>query len=67
MLHVNLLVANFVCLLFGAGEVVYSVFCKYFCWKQLPAVSENNVDESGESEPKLKRSVELRGKCRFKR
>ncbi len=53
MLHcVHQLVANFVCLLFGAGQVVYSGFIRAFCWKYFPAVAENDADESDEGEPK---------------
>ncbi len=53
MLHnVHQLVANCVCLLFGAEQVVYSGFMKALCCKQLPAVAGNKADESCESEPK---------------
>ena len=42
------LVANFVCLLFGAVQVVYSGFLESF-WQQLAAT--NRVEESAEREP----------------
>lgn len=40
---------NFVCLLFGTKQVVYSGTVKQG-WKQLPAAAENTADESGETE-----------------
>ncbi len=47
------LVANFVCLPFAAGQVVYSGFIRaFFYWKQLPAAAGNDADENGEREPK---------------
>ncbi len=50
MLHyVYELVANFVCLVFGARQIVYSGFLDLIQWKQLPA--GNDTDGSG-SEPK---------------
>ncbi len=44
--YVHQLVSNCVCLLFGAGQVVYSGFFELVHWKQLPAVAAD------ESEPK---------------
>ncbi len=54
MLHyVHQLVANFVCLLSGAGQVVYKAFSietsSCCCWK--------GVDKSGETEPKQLETV----------
>ncbi len=50
MLHyVHQLVANCLCLPFGAVSVVYSGIHQSFCWKQLPAASGNNTDESDKS------------------
>lgn len=43
MLHVKLIV-NFVSLLAGAEQVVYSQFLVGFCWKQLPSVAEDKQD-----------------------
>ncbi len=44
MLHfVHQLVANCVCLLFGAEQVVYSGFLEFYHWKQLPAASGKNA------------------------
>ncbi len=60
MLHyVHQLVANFVCLLFGARQVVYSGFLELFRWTQLPAATENKADESGETVKN--RTVKLQG------
>lgn len=51
MLHfVYQLVFNFVCLLFGAQQVVCSGFIRAFLWKP-PAAAGNNADESSETEP----------------
>ncbi len=47
--YVHQLVANWVCLLFGAEQVVYSRFLELFYWKKLLAAAENDTDESSES------------------
>ncbi len=41
--YVHQLVADCVCPLFGADQVVYSGYLELFCWKQLHAVAENNT------------------------
>lgn len=49
MLHyVHQLVPNVLCLPFGAGQVMHTVFFFSFFLKQLPAEPENNADETGE-------------------
>lgn len=46
MLHcVYGLVANLVCLLFGAEQAVYSGFVRAFLWTQLPTAAGNKDDE----------------------
>lgn len=47
--NVHPLFANCACWLFGAEQVVDG-FLELFCSKPLPAASENDTDESGESE-----------------
>ncbi len=41
--YVHQLVANCVCLPFGAEQGVFSVFLEPFHWKQLPAAAENKT------------------------
>ncbi len=43
--YVHQLLSDCVCLLFGAGQVVYGGFLELFHWKQLPAAAENKDDE----------------------
>ena len=50
--YVSQIVANFVCQLFGAGQVVYSGLITACCSQQLPAAG-NSADESSERESKL--------------
>ena len=46
---VHQLVANFVCLLFDAGQVAYRGVFRLF-----PVLQRNGTDEGGETEPKPK-------------
>ncbi len=53
MLHyVHQLVFNFVCLLFGKGQLLYNVFGFFFCFFQLFAAPENNINVDGGSDSK---------------
>ncbi len=58
MLHyVHQLVANFVCLLFGAGQVAYNEFIRAFSLKT--AAPENNISENVKLQArKLKQQAE---------
>ncbi len=50
MLHyVHQLVSNCVCLLFSAGQVVYSWFLNHLWWKQLLSTSGNNAEKHWDS------------------
>ncbi len=52
MLHcVHQQVANFRCQPSGSGGM--HGFLELLLWKQLPASAGNNVDESGENEPRV--------------
>lgn len=50
MLHfIHQLVAYFVCVPFGGEQVAQSGFIRVFGWKQLPAVSGNDSNDSSEN------------------
>ncbi len=59
--YVHQVVANFVCLLFGAGKVVYSGFIRaFFCGEQLAAVAMRAVRVKNQKN-KLKDTKRLSG------
>lgn len=55
--YVHHIVSKIVCLLF----VMFSGFIRAFSWKQLPAVSGNNTDESSGTEPMSSRRNKAEG------
>ncbi len=50
--YVHLLFANFVCLPFGAGQIVYSGFIRAFLLETAAFCRSKLADESSEGEPK---------------
>ncbi len=60
MLHYVHQLLNFVCLLFGAGQVVCSEFLELVCWKQLSAAAAGNIvyeNQNSKCAVKLKQSA----------
>lgn len=52
--YVHQLVADYVCLPSGPGQVAYYGFLEFFCWKQLSAVAKSNINDSSESDQNMK-------------